>query len=395
MTARVLFQWAVSTFFGWGVYGLNLALHMRGGEARAICSGALAPERIVVDEIRRRLLADFFAANSRLVADLEPFAGRQVEADCLVLHGLGNRFELCATSAHGSVVNGRPTVGVIFLEDTALDAKALERAKRYVLVVAGSSWNERVLRAAGLESVATVLQGVDTTLFHPAPSAGFLGDRFAVFSGGKVEFRKGQDLVLRAFRAFRSRHPEAVLVTAWHSPWPAVARTIPAVAVAPVPVGENGVDVIGWAAASGIPAEAVIDLGAVPNALMPPVLREMDVALFPNRGEGGTNLVAMEAMACGVPCILSANTGHLDLIEPGNCLALARQAPVPGNSGGAVGTDGWGESDVDEMVEALEAVWRDRQAARAIGRRGAETLARLSWPAQIDALRTAIRPWLR
>jgi glycosyltransferase involved in cell wall biosynthesis len=56
---------------------------------------------------------------------------------------------------------------------------------------------------------------------------------------------------------------------------------------------------------------------------MPSVLQEMNVAVFPNRAEGGTNLVAMECMACGLPVILSGNTGHLDLIENGQRLRCA------------------------------------------------------------------------
>ena len=69
---------------------------------------------------------------------------------------------------------------------------------------------------------------------------------------------------------------------------------------------EGKVDYGVWTRDNGIAANQFLDRGAVPNALMPPVLREMDVALFPNRSEGGTNLVAMECMACGVPTILSA-----------------------------------------------------------------------------------------
>ena len=37
--------------------------------------------------------------------------------------------------------------------------------------------------------------------------------------GGKLEMRKGQDIIIRAFRLFSQRVPEAVLVTAWHNPW--------------------------------------------------------------------------------------------------------------------------------------------------------------------------------
>src|SRR3546814_10727981 len=81
-------------------------------------------------------------------------------------------------------------------------------------------------------------------------------------------------------------------------------------------------------------------------------MREADVALFPNRAEGVTNLVAMEAMACGVPTILSANTGHLDIVAEGACIPLRRQRPVVVDDR-YLGTGGWGESDVEEMVEAL------------------------------------------
>ena len=32
-----------------------------------------------------------------------------------------------------------------------------------------------------------------------------------------------------------------------------------------------------------------------------------------------------------------------------------------------LGTAGWGESDVEEIVEALETLYRDREAARTMG----------------------------
>ncbi len=88
---------------------------------------------------------------------------------------------------------------------------------------------------------------------------------------------------------------------------------------------------------------------------MPPILREMDVALFPHRAEGGTNLVAMECMATGVPAILYRNTGHLDLIRDENCYSLDDQRQAP-NSWTSIGdVPCWGESQVDEVVERLEA----------------------------------------
>jgi glycosyltransferase involved in cell wall biosynthesis len=82
---------------------------------------------------------------------------------------------------------------------------------------------------------------------------------------------------------------------------------------------------------------------------------------------------------------LSANTGHLDIIQEGACYPLRHQRPVVMNERG-FGTDGWGESDVDEIVEALEQIYQDREAARQVGLRGAEFMASFDWDLQLAEL---------
>ena len=147
------------------------------------------------------------------------------------------------------------------------------------------------------------------------------------------------------------------------------------------------IDVAGWARANGLGEDQFIDVGSIPNHLMARVLREMDVAVYPNRCEGGTNLVAMECLACGVPTIVSDNTGHKDLVATGAPLALRRQRPV---SYDGVGTEGWGESDVEEIVDSLEQVWRDRRAAERRGLFGAAVLGDWSWAAFAARLRDTL-----
>jgi len=222
--------------------------------------------------------------------------------------------------------------------------------------------------------VELVLQGIDPALFHPAPQRGLFPNRFVVFSGGKLEARKGQDNVLAAWRVFAARHPDALLITAWHNHWPEAARGIDATRrAAPLPFGQDGApDIAAWVAANGIRAEQFLDLGMVPNGLMPAVLREAHAAIFPNRCEGGTNLVAMECMACGVPTILSANTGHLDLLREDAALALRDQQPISA-------APGWCESAVEEIIAALETLYTDRARAAAMGAAGARLLAGMSW----------------
>lgn len=384
----VVIHWMLSSYTGWGVYGTNLALEwMDGGELFPLTSHEIVPSALALDGLRRARLERCIAHSRALRNDLakQP-RGSIADISIPVLQPMGNG-PLAPRNAHDVFLRGKPSIGVIFFEDTRFSAGALAEARTYPLIVTGSRWNEELLRAAGVERVRTVLQGIDPTLFHPAPRTGWFRDRFVIFSGGKLEARKGQDLVLRAFAAFAQRHPESLLVTAWHSPWPQFALDFgERHFVAPVPFANDGAaDVKGWAAANGIDPASVVDIGSMPNAMLPAVLREADVALFPHRAEGGTNLVAMEAMACGVPCILSRNTGHRDLIGDANCYALERQTPVAGE-----GHEGWGESDVDEIVETLEHVWRDRGDAAARGMRGAAAMASLSWSAQAAELRSVV-----
>jgi len=96
----------------------------------------------------------------------------------------------------------------------------------------------------------------------------------------------------------------------------------------------------------------------------------------------------MEAMAAGLPSIIAANTGQLDLIsEAGdaNCYPLRRQTKVTPYAPYR-GVEGWREPDVEEVLERMEEIYAGREAANAIGRAGAEFIAKYSWDRQIKAL---------
>jgi glycosyltransferase involved in cell wall biosynthesis len=63
----------------------------------------------------------------------------------------------------------------------------------------------------------TVIQGIDLDLFKPAAKR-HLKDKFVIFSGGKLEYRKGQDILLKAFSKLATKYEGVVLITAWRSP---------------------------------------------------------------------------------------------------------------------------------------------------------------------------------
>ena len=381
-----ILNWQPSNVHGWGVYGLNLALNwLREGRLLPIFSQAFQMELIRLDPIRRNIFSSLHQATIELERQLmQQPAGQSLHLDLPVIHALANGLK-ANLSFNRQMLISSCLMGVIFFEDTNLTSEAIERAKLYRLIVAGSTWNQKVLEANGCSNVMTIMQGVDHTVFHEKNKISWMPDRFLIFSGGKLEFRKGQDLVVKAVSRFIETHPDTVLVTAWHSPWQNLAEELNQSGIAqPVVYDQNGrVDVSAWLIQNGIPPQNFLDLGLVSNNQIANTIRQMDLALFPNRGEGGTNLVAMECMACGVPVILSVNTGHLDLIKDDNCLSLKDQRSVTNSE---VGTDGWGESQIDEIVDRLVFAYDNRDYLTKVGNRGAKFMRQYSWMQQSSRL---------
>lgn len=374
--------WGVSNRFGWGVYGLNLVLELLKRKSPfPVVLGDIATEEMAPELVARlQKVIDFQNQNLQSFFRMGQVAKM---ADATVLHALGNGMEWSLTSQS---IEGDANVGVIFFEYTDITPEGRARLSKLNGTIAGSTWNGEVLKGWGIDNVETVFQGVNTDIFRPMARDGAYDGKFAIFSGGKLDFRKGQDIVLAAFKAFSSRHDDVVLVTAWQNLWPLTAMPMkysPHTDTLPNVSADGTLNLKKWAAEAGVAPEKFVDLGMVANEAMPGYLKEFDLAVFPNRCEGGTNLVAMEAMACGVPCIVAANTGQKDLIGEGNCFTLEKQGQVhfPG-----AGTDGWGECDIDEIVEAMEFAYQSRGETRNRGQAGADFMRSWSWPTQIGKL---------
>jgi len=366
LAQNLALTWQLTEIHGWGLVGVHTALCLmdQGQPPLLLEKPAFITMRPSTQE-KLRELSHGYAQISALSAR---HGGRALRLhDCVALHALGNGFQ------HGppsDLYQGEGNIGVIAFEDTLFDAETLKRARHYDRIIVHSTYNHDLLLAQGFDDVRVALQGVDPTEMPLLPRTGLFGERFVVFSGGKIEYRKAQDLVLAAFHVFHARHPDALLVTAWHNAWPHTSADIaesPLINHAPVIDAETGrLRIAEWAAAHGVPHDAFVDLGFISRPQIAPILAECHAAIFPNRCEGATNLVAMEAMACGVPVILSDNTGHRDLIHDGHCLALRQQTPVTEK---AERRQGWSHSSVDEMVAHLESLYEDRRAARAMADR--------------------------
>jgi len=380
---KIAINWPLNPMTGWGIYGINLTLQLLKNQGHQPL--LLTPPSIqlgTLNPLHQALLNSAFNAQKNLQNQFKNHQGKKIKLNLPVLQALGSNF-----SANNYLL-GSKNIGIIFLENTKFTSEQINRAQTYNLIITGSTWNTNILESKGIKPLQKVLQGIDQTIFHPAPKSNIFGDRFVIFSGGKLEYRKGQDIVIAAFKIFQKRHPEALLITAWHNFWPqfmvGIEKTGNVVGLPKITQNKR-LQITQWLLENDIPENSVIDVGAIPNYMVGQILREADVSVFTNRCEGGTNLVAMESLACGIPTIISANTGHLDIINDSHCYPLRCQTSVKPTPH-FPGVEGWGESDVEEVVEMLEKVYSDPKDAQLRSNAAVNFMQDLTWEKQIQRL---------
>lgn len=124
--------------------------------------------------------------------------------------------------------------------------------------------------------------GVDTDRFRPAPEA--IGDLrpFRALFTGQMTIRKGIHHLLEAWS--EAARPEDELIFAGY------------------PRERHVLDLIGRSAGRHR------YLGFVPHERLQEVYQQADVFVFPSLAEGGVYVI-YEALACGLPCIVSENAG--------------------------------------------------------------------------------------
>lgn len=237
----------------------------------------------------------------------------------------------------------------------ALQNRSILAADRHFVV--SRLWQGLLAETFGIDA-ALVGNGIDIKRFSPIPDGreAALARRLGldvgpvVLSIGGVEERKNSTRILEAFIQLRAMHPRAQLVIA------------------------GGASVLdhheyinnfkALLASSGLPAAAVIRAGPQAQEDMPALYRLADVLAFPSVKEG-FGLVALEAMACGVPTVVSAIapfTEHIGADETVWCDPL----------------------NVGSIADALMLALQPQTLAR-LAQKGPEAAARFDWAATARA----------
>lgn len=210
------------------------------------------------------------------------------------------------------------------------------------------------LRTGGYRGTASIVPlGVDTSIFYPRGRAesrvvagiGSLSpDAFVVGVVGRNQPRKRIDLSIEYFAEWVKQEKIEDAYLYLHV----------------APTGEQGCDIGSLARYHGMRGRVIWakpDVGAgIENERMPFVYSAFDALLSTTQGEGW-GLTAMEAMACGVPCILPDWSAYGEWAKPAAwlvpCEATALTAPLndgPYTIGGIMGKSG--------AATALSALYR-------------------------------------
>lgn len=358
----ILLNWQISELFGWGIAGSEIFTYLAlKGKLQPVMGFPIQDQYVNgIDNLRKSLLMPSFIASNDLVSQLTSFSennpGQTIKINLPVVHALGNQF-----STGGFSINGQVNLGRLVFEVENFQ-NYLNISEKYDAFIVASQWNYDVLRQYTDKPIYLNHEGVDTTKFYPSPKLGlFNQEDFVVFSGGKVEYRKAQDLVLEVFKRFSSNKNDVKLVTAWQSIYSfELSQGFKGVLDAGLSVDSNlGANIKQWAVDNGISQQKIIDLGQIPHQMMPSVLREMDCAIQLSRAEGGTNFVAMECMASGLPTLLSECTGHLDIMSYPNAIPV-KVLPHP-IAQHIYGAQDWREADIADAVEKLEELYAQKK----------------------------------
>lgn len=283
---------------------------------------------------------------------------------------LSQQFDLATHIGRG------PRIGFPIFELDQFQPHERHHLSRQDRLLVTCEWARDVLRANGIESVPIdiVPLGVDRAVFNESVQSGTSRNVGTVFmSVGKLERRKGQLELLRAFEAAFTPKDLVRLVVVCHNAF--MDEDAMAAMLGPFRVS---------------PMASRITVVTRPFATQHELARLMaasDCGVFPARAEGW-NLEALEMLSMGKPVIATACTAHNAFLTPANARLIRIDAYEETVMGGARGRwAAWGSAQHDQLVAQLCTVHEERQNGDlALNRAGIVTAEEHSWASSAQAL---------
>ncbi len=282
---------------------------------------------------------------------------------------IAQQFDLAMHVGHG------PRVGFTIFESDAFTPRELHHMRSQDALIVCSPWARDVCFANGLtdRAVHVVPLGVDRRVFHEGVASAGQHNETVFLQVGKLEPRKGQRELLRAFEAAFSPSDEVRLIFACHNPFM-----------------NRGAfdDALSYFRASPMAKRITILASELESARdVAQLMAGADCGVFPSRAEGW-NLEALEMLSMGKPIIATAATAHTAYMTPANARLISIDSFEPAGGGELMGRwPAWGASQQEQLVEQLRAVHAQRvSGSLAVNTAGIETAKAHTWDASASAL---------
>ncbi len=239
--------------------------------------------------------------------------------------------------------------------------RSLERRiysnRRVLLAAVSQRTAKQIGHYFGREDVMVIPNGVDTSIFHPQACRDRRADARV-----RWNFAPREKVLLLIGNDWRNKGLTVLLRAA------ALCRDLP---LRLLVVGRES-------ASSWVKTIAELQLAdrvsfSLPSANVLDFLAAADVYAAPSL-EDSFNLPALEAMACGLPVIVSTRAGISEWIHNGSDGMLLQDPQDPA-----------------ELAAALQKLIRDPESMRCLGENAARTATTLSWDSHADAIYNLLR----
>jgi GT2 family glycosyltransferase len=261
---------------------------------------------------------------------------------------------------------GAYKIGFTMLETDGIPDEWARQANLMDEVWCPSEFNAKTFRDSGVTRPIHVIPlGIDPAYFNPHIRSARVSDGYTFLSVFEWSERKAPELLLRAFNEeFSSKEPVVLVCKILNADTSVnVHEEIRRLELNP----EGG--------------QIHVSLNhVVPSYQLGMLYRSADCFVLTTRGEGW-GMPILEAMACGLPVIVTDWSAQCDFMNAGNAYPLAVDRLVPAVAKCPYYTGlRWAEPSYWDLRRLMRHVYRNAGEARAMGEKAsAEVLSRWTW----------------
>lgn len=265
-------------------------------------------------------------------------------------------------------------IAVVPFETTLVPESWVPRLNYFDAVLVPCRQNVRMMKDSGVtRPVELIHWGVDTDKFQ-VPDRPRRDDTFTFGTMGALSKRKGTDILVEAFtRAFPTEKDVRLICKTSLMQYMFMSRD----------------------------KRIEVQMGPVPHEdLMRDFFARTDCFVFPTLGEG-FGLTPLEAMATGIPAIVTGWSGPADYMTPETGWTIdysmdeARAFSDPREGVYKENCGQWAIPSMDHLIYLMRHAYEHRDEVRAKGQAAAEYVRReWTWPAQIGLFEAALNKHL-